>query len=143
MNQSQLNLEVKDSLFDPSLPPNEAKVHVRKKDGREYCKVWVYLEGSDLPYVERVTYALHESFQNPVQTVDRTPSNPNCALSFWTFGAFLVKATILDKKGFSYLVEHQLGYERQFPTEREKYVYEDEEPDTRARPTLVSYSGQS
>ena len=141
MNQSQLNLEVKDSLFDPNLPLSEARVYVRKKDGREYCKVWIYLEGSDLPYVEQVTYTLHESFQNPIQTVVRTPSNPNCALAIWTWGAFVVKATILDKKGFSYLVSHPLSYEKQFPTEREKYVYEEGDPeDTSARPTLASYT---
>lgn len=138
MNQNQLNLEVKDSLFDPSLDFTEAKVHVRKKDGKEYCKVWIYLEGNDLPYVEQVTYALHGSFQNPIQTVVRTLSNPSCALAFWTFGAFVVKATILDKKGFSYLASHPLSYEKQFPTEREKYVYEEGDPETTARPTLVT-----
>lgn len=139
MNPSQLNLQVKDSLFDPNLPLSEAKVYVRKKDGKKYFKVWLYLEGGDLPYVENVTYALHRSIPNPVQRVDRTPANPNCALTFWTFGAFVVKATILDKKGFSYHVGNRLTYEKQFPTEKEKYVDEPGDPDS-ARPTLVGYS---
>jgi hypothetical protein len=52
---------------------------------------------------------------------------------------FLVKATILDKQGFTYQVSHQLTYEKQFPKEKDKYVYEDEDPDvTSARPTMVT-----
>ena len=138
MNQSELNLEVKDSLFDPNLPSSETKVRVRKKDGKDYCQVWIYLEGSDLPYVEQVTYVLHEDINPPVQTVERTPANPKCALAIWTPGTFVVKARIRDKKGFSYQVSHLLTYEKQFPTDRNMYVYEEGDPDTSARPTLVS-----
>jgi hypothetical protein len=138
LNQTQLNLEVKDSLFDPNQRSSQAKVRVRNKDGKKYCQVFIYLEGSDLPYVEQVSYVLHKDSVPPVQTVVRTLSNPNCALAFWTFGAFVAKATIVDKKGFSYLASHPLSYEKQLPTEPDKYDYEEGEPETNARPTLVT-----
>ena len=139
MNQSQLNLEVKDSVFDPSQQLSEAKVHVREKDDKKYCQVWIYLEGVDLPYVDQVTYVLHEDMKPPVQTVNRTPTNPNCAVAIWTPGPFLVKARILDKKGFSYLVDHSLTYEKQLPTDPQKYDYDEGDPDANARPMLASY----
>lgn len=124
------------------MPLEKAKVHVREKKGRKYYKVWIYLEGNDLPYVENVTYTLHETFKNPVRTVPRSPSNPNCTLVIWTWGVFLVKATIVDKQGFTYLVNHQLTYDKQFPKDKDKYVREDSDPDdTSGRPVLLGYSG--
>jgi hypothetical protein len=139
LNQGQLNLEVKDSVFDPNQRLSEPKVHVRQKDGKQYCQVWIYLEGGDLPYVNQVTYVLHEDITPPIQTVERTPSNPNCAVAIWTLGSFLVKARIIDKKGFSYQVDYSLTYEKQLPSDPQQYEYEEGEPDTNARPMLASY----
>lgn len=130
---------MRDSVFDPNQRLSEAKVHVREKDGKQYCQVWIYLEGSDLPFVDQVTYVLHEDIKPSVQTVERTPSNANCALAIWTPGPFLAKARILDKKGVSYQVDHSLIYQNQFPTDPQKYEYEEGYPDTDARPMLASY----
>ena len=139
MDQKHLNIELKDTIFDPSRHGGQANVYVRKKRGRNHYKVWIYLEGHDLPYVESVTYTLHQTFKNPVRRVPRSPANPNCTLEIWTWGVFLVKAMIMDKQGFSYRVSHQLTYDKQFPTEKDRYVHETEEPDdASARPTLVS-----
>ncbi len=141
MAPKQLNIVIRDTIFDPSLPADQAKVHVREKDGKKHYKVWIYLEGNDLPYVESVNYTLHETFKEPVRSVLRSHSNPNCTLVIWTWGVFLVQATIFDKQGFTYLVSHQLTYDKQFPTDKERYLYEDADPDdASARPTLVSYS---
>lgn len=123
---------MKDSVFDPSQPESEAKVRVREKDGRQYCQVWIFLEGPDLPYVDQVTYVLHEDIRPPSQTVARTPANTNCALSIWTPGPFLVKARIINKYGFSYSVEHSLTYQKQFPTDPKKYEYEEGDPNANA-----------
>ena len=141
MNATQLNLEVRDSVFSPNLsredPENRVNVH---KEGQDtyYYKVWLYLEGYDLPYVESVTYELDPTFPEPRQTVRRTASNPNCQLSFWTWGLFTVIATITDKKGFEYRVSHELGYYTELPKERNRYNLDTTEPRTTARPTLVS-----
>ena len=137
---NQLDLAVKDSIFDPNLSRSDpaAKVHVRKQ-GKDtfYYKVFVYLEGNDLPYVDYVIYTLDETFPEPIRTVTRTPANPNCQLVIWTWGLFIVKTRIFDKRGFAYDVEHQLSYDKQLPTESDKYVYEEDDK-ANARPTLVS-----
>ena len=100
--------------------------------------VWLYLEGNDLVYVDSVTYTLHETFRVPNRTVKRTPSNPNCQFSFWTWGLFTVTAAIIDKKGSTYTVAHELTYDREFPKERNMYVYEQDDPNSSERPTLVA-----
>ena len=144
MTANELNIEVKDTVFNPGLPRShpDSKVHVHTEDEGDthYYKVWLYLEGNDLPYAESVTYTLDETFPNPIRTVRRTPSNPNCQLVIWTWGLFTVKTTIVDKKGFTYEVAHELSYDRELPEEGERYVYEEKEPSSSARPTLVSYS---
>lgn len=139
---NQLDLEVKDTIFDPNLSRSDpaAKVHVRKQ-GKDtyYYKVWLYLEGNDLPYIDYVTYTLDDTFPDPNRTVTRTPSNPNCQLIIWTWGLFKVKTRIFDKRGSAYDVVHQLGYTKQLPEESDKYVYEADD-NANPRPTLIAAS---
>ncbi len=125
---NQLDIEVKDSVFDPDLPrTSSSKIYFRVgTDGKIYYKVWLYLEGNDLPYIKSVTYTLHESFREPNQTVRRTSSNPNCKLLIWTWGLFTVGATIIDKKGRTYKVSHELRYDKElFPEGDLRYVREE------------------
>jgi transcription initiation factor IIF auxiliary subunit len=141
LNSTELKIEVKDSVFNPNLPKEDPTnlVNVREEaDGTYYYKVWLFLEGYDLPYVESVTYKLDESFPEPNQTVRRTPSNPNCQLAFWTWGLFTIEATVTDKKGFNYQVSHELVYDKELPAENTKYKYAEDEPRAAARPTLVA-----
>lgn len=138
MINNQLNIEVRDTVFDPNLPhTDDAPVHFRKGDRIEY-KVWLYLEGNDLPYIDSVTYTLHETYRPPNRNVQRTPANPNCQLEIWTWGLFTVKVTILDKKGFSYEVAHSLTYDRQLPPWGDRYVRQEDEQPSSSRPTLVA-----
>ena len=141
MEANQLNLEVRDSVFNPNLSRDDPAnlVNFREAgDDTYYYKVWLYLDGYDLPYVESVIYELDPTFPEPTQTVRRTASNPNCQLSFWTWGLFTVTATISDKKGFKYRVSHELVYDRELPTDPDKYLKNTEEPKAASRPTLVS-----
>ena len=136
---NQLDIQVKDTVFDPNLAKNDParKVHVRKEEGgTHYYKVTIYLEGNDLPYVEYVTFTLDETFPDRIRTVTRTPSNPNCQLVIWTWGLFPVKAVITDKKGNSYEVVHRLSYDKELPPESDRYVYEEEDA-LAARPKLI------
>jgi len=127
VNAGQLDIEVRDTVFDPDVPRANARVHFYKEDGKTIFKVHLYLQGYDLPYIESVTYTLHETFLRPNRTVRRTPSNPNCKLMIWTWGLFVVKATIVDIKGFNYSLEHALTYDRELPPAGDsKYVHEDE-----------------
>ena len=141
---NQLDIAIKDSVFDPDLPRSSSSkiyFHLGKRDGRTYYKVWLYLEGNDLPYIESVTYTLHESFREPNQTVRRASSNPNCKFVIWTWGLFTVKATIIDKKNLTYIVSHELSYENElFPEGDSRYVPEEWDASPSDRPTLVSAS---
>lgn len=150
--ENQLNIKVRDSVFDPDLPKTaSSKVRAikRKRElegsdtteyGRTYYLLWLYLEGGDLPYLESVTYTLHESYKPPTQTVRRTPSNPHCKLAIWAWGLFDVKATLLDKKGFTYGVTHELTFAKELPSEPDRYDYRDDEPNASSRPTRINYS---
>jgi len=126
VNSNQLDVEVRDSVFDPDVARSNAKVLLRKGERTVKFRVYLYLAGYDLPYIESVTYTLHESFRRPNRTVRRTSSNPNCKLAIWTWGVFLVKATVVDIKGFSFTLEHRLTYDQELPPEGDKYVYEDQ-----------------
>ncbi len=136
--QKQLDIFVKDSVFNPNLSSSAPrKVHVREdSDGRPLYKVWLYLEGNDLPFVRSVTYRLHESFTDPVRVVPRGPSNPNCQFVIWTWGVFVVMADIQDKKGDVYEVAHTLSYVNELPTDSEVYVHDKDDFEVSQRPTL-------
>jgi len=133
---NQLDLEVKDSVFDPNLSPNSKRVHVRDAKGKQpLYKVWLFLDGRDLPYVKSVTYTLHQTFPDPVRTVWRTLENQNCQLILWTWGLFAVKAAIEDKQGRVYEVVHNLSYDKQLKQKDIEYIYEDNTPPSQ-RPQL-------
>ncbi|MBX3587797.1 MAG: pYEATS domain-containing protein [Ramlibacter sp.] len=111
------NFTVLDSAVDPALVyPAGAKrpVHYRSDGKRDHYKVWIYLAGGRVPFVESVTYRLHPSFGEPVHRVARTPANPNCSLMIWTWGVFEVHATIREKSGQVTEQTHLLSYDREF-----------------------------
>jgi pYEATS domain-containing protein involved in immunity len=140
VNAKEINLEVKDSVFNPALSKDnpENKVSYRREGDVYYYKVWLYLDGYDLPYVESVTYTLDSSFTEPNQTVQRTIANPNCQLTIWTWALFTVVATITDKKGYKYQVSHPLTYKEQLPTDESKYDVVTLESGSGDRPVLVA-----
>ena len=84
----------------------------RRPGRRPHYKVAIRLEGMDLPYVASVTYRLHRSFKERTHTVDRTILNPDCALTIWTWGLFVVRVIIHLKSGHRISVDHQLHYDR-------------------------------
>lgn len=134
--QPPLNIEVRDSVFDPKVygldpfkfkaPPDvKRKVCVRRGGTKPAYKVWLYLAGNDVPYVENVIYTLHPTFPQPVRTVSRSLSNPHCQLIIWTWGLFEVRATVRDKRGGHYELTHQLTYGKQLHMPNVESVYED------------------
>jgi hypothetical protein len=107
-----LDLRVVDSLFEPG--GADRKVHVDNEAQQLVrYRVWLYLEGRDLPYVKQVTYRLHDTFEDPNRVVPRTASNPNCALAIWTWGIFEVLAVVEDKSGNAFELRHKLSYGEQ------------------------------
>ena len=107
----RMDVRVADSVFPPRR--SGQKIHVRKHDDKVLYKVWLYLEGNDLPFVQYVTYHLHPTFANPDRTVRRTAANPDCQLIIWTWGLFNVRAKIVDKNGNFVSLDHMLQYDQQ------------------------------
>ena len=131
-----LNIKIQDSAFDPNeygldpfkfkAPPSAKRiVHVRKSGSKPAYKIWLYLVGNDVPYVETVTYTLHATFAEPVRTVQRSLANPHCQLVIWTWGLFEVRAVVRDKRGGHYELSHHLSYGKQLKMKDVESVYED------------------
>lgn len=108
------NVEVKDSIIDPDSTDRTARVRNPKSDTPLY-RVFVYLDGVGLPYVNAVTYVLHPTFKDPTRQVLRTPSNPRCKLEIWTWGLFRVQAIVTDREGNMVTLTHDLQYSKEFP----------------------------
>lgn len=118
MSEAPLNVTVRDSVFEPGGAATPILVDESLKDHPRY-KVWLYLEGPDLPYVKRVTYILHPTFPDPERVVNRTAANPNCALPIWTWGIFRILAQVEDKRGRTVHVQHDLTYADQLTHDSE------------------------
>ena len=142
MKPTEIDVQLKHSVFNPGLPPSDPsnKVQVRPEtDDTYYYRVFLYVDGYELPYVESVTYTLDDSFPNPEQIVRRTPANPICQLVVWTWKElFTVVATIVDKKGNSYRITHDVSYVSELPQAEDRYEFVEAESQSVARPTLVS-----
>jgi transcription initiation factor IIF auxiliary subunit len=115
------NVEVKDSIFDPESSDRTARVQNPKSDKPLY-RVFLYLEGLGLPYVNAVTYVLHPTFDEPTRQVLRTPANPRCKLEIWTWGLFQVQAIISDREGNMFTLSHDLQYSKDFQSPDLKFT---------------------
>lgn len=104
-------LRIYDTPFDPD--SDEKVIYVRQpKDQKPLYKIYLYVDGSELNYVDSVTYKLHPTFPRPVHKVERTVTNPKCEFVIWTWGIFTVQATVKDKRGATYEIDHYLTYSR-------------------------------
>src|SRR6266852_4678341 len=108
------SIEVKDSVLDPDSTERIAPVR-NPKDQRPLYRVFLYLDGPGLPYVNAVTYILHPTFKEPTRQVIRAPANPRCKLEMWTWGLFRVQAVITDRQGGMVTLSHDLQYSKEFP----------------------------
>ena len=105
------DLRVVDSAIEMD-EEGEQVVHYEPRPGRHTrYKVTIRLEGVDLPYVEAVTYRLHRTFKERTRRVDRRILNPDCALTIWTWGLFVVRVVIHLKSGHQIPVDHELHYD--------------------------------
>ncbi len=136
MIRQELNIEVRDSVFDPNelnlASTAQKTVYVSVKDDKTLYKVWLYLQGNDLPYLQSATYELHPTFAQPRQSVERSIANPNCQLIVWTWGLFDVKATIIDKTGNVYEIVHSLSYNKQLEEEGSNINYKSVDAESRS-----------
>jgi hypothetical protein len=114
MFTEELNVRVFDTALDPAA--TEKVIYYRPSSSPTdppLYRVWLYLDGPDLPFVDKVTYRLHPTFTPRDRVVNRTISNPNCRLEVLTWGIFEVLA-IVEAKDRQFEIKHQLSYDRQF-----------------------------
>jgi transcription initiation factor IIF auxiliary subunit len=107
------SLEVKDSVLDPDSTDHRIRYQGPVVADRTLYRVFIYLDGPALPFVESVTYTLHETFPDRIRTVRRTPRNPSCKLEIRTWGTFEVIAEIQEKRGTTFRLIHPLTFDRE------------------------------
>lgn len=107
------DLTIIDTAIDSTRPGQNVVVY-RDEGSARYYKVCIRLTGRYLAMVEKVTYELHPSFEQPVREVYRTVANPDCSLTIWTWGTFPVSAEVLDKFKNRYQLSHTLAYDDAF-----------------------------
>jgi hypothetical protein len=112
MSYKQYDIRVVDTAVDPS--SDQKIISYRKGDKFPLYRVWIYLEGRDLPFVKRVTYQLHPTFNPREITVDRSAANPKCQIEIWSWGVFEIKAIVELKTEDLLELTHQLSYPREF-----------------------------
>lgn len=108
-----LNVRIVDSLFDPDRPSEKVAQVRERSSSRPLYRVFLYLDGPDLPFVRQVTYKLHETFSPDTRTVVRDISNPRCKFDIWTWGVFEVRAIVEDKQGRTFSKSRPMEYASQ------------------------------
>lgn len=146
--KEQLNINIVDTVFDPQIygtgsdpkitPDRPLEVRYYKTENTSLYKIWIFLTGGDLPFVENVTYQLHESFPEPFRTVPRSLDNPDCRLVIWTWGIFQVNGTVLNKYGSTYSISHQLNYGNLLSKHSDIIKYVEENPDVSGGARLIT-----
>src|SRR5712692_5381647 len=116
-----LEVEVKDSALDPD-SADRTILWRNPESAQPLYRVFLYLDGRDLPFVSTVTYQLDPSFTPNTYTVTRSLANPRCKTEIWTWGLSRVAATILDRKGNTHLRYRDLEYDKEFRTEGVKFL---------------------
>ncbi len=107
------SLHIIDTLYDPNGGEKVICYRNPRRQTESLYKVWIYLDGPSLPFVDRVTYVLHPTFPNPERTLARSLSNPNCEMVIWAWGVFTLKAVVEDKQGKLLKINHYLTFGRQ------------------------------
>lgn len=123
MKPPGIQVQVVDTPFDPFAKTGERVVDYSKQEGaggRPMYRVYLRLEGPDLPLVKAVKYHLHESFKPNWVRVERTTDNKSCAVSIWMWGVFELRAEVEDLAGRKHDILHYLQYDKYFDASRFK-----------------------
>jgi transcription initiation factor IIF auxiliary subunit len=103
-------LRVMDTPYEPGSQDRIIRFRALRGKSATLYKIWVYLEGSSLPFVNKVTYILHPTFPDPERIVTRTITNQNCQLVIWAWGTFTLQAVVEDKQGKLTRLDHYLTF---------------------------------
>ncbi|MDA1314852.1 MAG: hypothetical protein O2968_16080 [Acidobacteria bacterium] len=113
MKSPTLAVQILDSVHDPDGGGEKILKKADKSNGYDLYRVFVYLDGFDLPLVRSVVYQLHSSFKDSRHRINRTPNNPTCKLIIWTWGTFVVRGDVEDLEGRIHKISRQLTWDRE------------------------------
>ncbi len=116
-----LDIVVKDTVVEKA--NGNEHIIAKKSTSSTMFKVTLFLEGNDLPFVNKVTYTLHETFKNRIKKIKRSLSNPNCTLVFYAWGTFTVKVKVESLKGDNLVISHPLQFGSEVQSGKYKIEY--------------------
>ncbi|WP_299133668.1 pYEATS domain-containing protein [uncultured Tenacibaculum sp.] len=121
------DIKVRDSIFSPNKKGGNKELiaHYKKNTSRSsktLYKVYLFIEGKDLPFIKKVKYTLHKTFRNPVKTIERKSDNTNCSLVIWTWGLFNIKVELEDINGEIIHMNHYLNYGSEVKTKGVNWI---------------------
>ena len=132
----EYDFSIIDTVFDPN--NNQNTIHRSKgEDGKTRYKVWLYVTGNSVPFIDYVIYTLHHTFQNPKIKITRRISNPNCSYSIWTWGIFTVQVEIHLKTGEVLKYDHYMTYDEESKKRDFSFTDSNEPVITRKNPDLI------
>jgi hypothetical protein len=102
-----LHLQVHDSAFDPDTY-DRSTIEYRRGESLNY-RVFIFLDGLDLPFVQHVMYRLPTAV-GPPRLVARMIDNQRCKFDIWTWGVFELIAEVVLKDGSLVPFPHQLEF---------------------------------
>ena len=105
---TNLNVEVTNAVYSE----NDRRVYYCQEGKYFYVKNRVYLTGSDLNKVKKVTYYLHETFPNPVQV--STDRSNNFEIWIWTWGRFPIMAEIETDSGQTFEKCYEFSFKSKY-----------------------------
>ncbi|MEW5939160.1 MAG: pYEATS domain-containing protein [Chloroflexota bacterium] len=106
-------IKIVDTVFDPDGDKKQIFYLRPRGQATILYKVWLYLDGPSMPFINKVTYILHPTFPNPERAVEKTVSNPDCEMVIWAWGTFTVQAVVEDKQGKLTRLERYLTFDKQ------------------------------
>lgn len=80
----------------------------------------IFITGSDVDKVKRVTYLLHPTFPNPVAVSEDRENN--FEIWIWCWGGFLIRANITTTTGQFFEKEYRFSFKEKFDDARSKGV---------------------
>ena len=105
---ANLNVEVTNAVYSE----RDRRVYYCQEGKYFYVKNRVYLTGSDLDKVKKVTYYLHDSFPNPVQV--STDRSNDFEIWIWTWGRFPINAEIEADSGQVFEKSYEFSFKSKY-----------------------------
>jgi hypothetical protein len=121
-SSQDINLNLESSVFSPEDIGKQGPIQVRKKadSGKLYFKVYLFITGQDLPFVDKIVYKLHPTFKKNMVTSKPHSGNSYGSISIWTWGLFELTAEVKLRNGKEFTLKHQLNYDKELKEHKSK-----------------------